>query len=136
MNCMRGLTTRRPEVADEHGFTLIELLMVLVIIGVLLSIAVPSYLGYKDRAQRRTAAANVRTAVPDAEAYFADNGTYAGMTPVTLQTIDHVDAGLTIFADASHYCMSESKGSHTAKVVGPGGTVDDNAAAQCTTATG
>lgn len=136
MNCMRGLTTRRPEVSDEHGFTLIELLMVLVIIGVLLSIAVPSYLGYKDRAQRRTAAANVRTAVPDAEAYFSDKGTYAGMTPVTLQTIDHVDPGLTIFADATHYCMSESKGPHIAKVVGPGGTVDDNAAAQCTTATG
>jgi prepilin-type N-terminal cleavage/methylation domain-containing protein len=136
MKSMRGLTPKRPGVSDEHGFTLIELLMVLVIIGVLLSIAVPSYLGYKDRAQRRTAAANVRTAVPDAEAYFSDNGTYAGMTPVTLQTIDHVDPGLTIFADATHYCMSESQGANIAKVVGPGGTVNDKAAAQCTTATG
>ena len=136
MSLMRGLPSTRPEASDEHGFTLIELLMVLVIVGVLLSIAVPSYLGYKDRAQRRTAAANVRTAVPDAEAYYTDNGSYAGMTPVTLQTIDHIDPGLTIFADATHYCMSDSQGAHIAKVVGPGGTVDDNAAAQCTTATG
>lgn len=121
---------------DEHGFTLIELLYVLVIIGVLIAIAVPSFLGFKDRAQRRTAASNVRSAVPDAEAYYTDNGTYAGMTLAALQTIDHVDPGLTVFADATHYCLSDMNGPDIAKVVGPGGTVDDSAAGQCTSATG
>ena len=65
---------------EESGFTLIELLIVLVIIGILLAIAVPSYLGFKDRANKTAAQANVRSAVPAAEAYYADNGTYVGMT--------------------------------------------------------
>ena len=133
---MAKLCGERVAPPDEHGFTLIELLYVLVIIGVLIAIAVPSFLGFKDRAQRRTAAANVREAVPDAEAYYTDNGTYAGMSVATLQTIDHVDAGLTVFADATHYCLSAMNGPHIAKVVGPGGTVDESAAGQCTSATG
>ena len=62
---------------EESGFTLIELLIVLVIIGILLAIAVPSYLGFKDRANKTAAQANIRSAIPAVEAYYSDHGDYA-----------------------------------------------------------
>ena len=72
----------------EQGFTLIELLVVIIIIGILLAIAVPSYLGFRGRAADSSAKANVRAALPAVEAFYADNGTYTGMTLVALRLID------------------------------------------------
>src|SRR3954463_1368490 len=73
------LMARRARLKGEGGFTLIELLVVIVIIGILLAIAIPSYLGFKDRANKADAQANLRAAVPSAEAYYSDNNTYVGL---------------------------------------------------------
>ena len=78
---LSGVTQRLDDggtALDDSGFTLIELLVVLVIIGVLLAIAVPSYLGFKKRAEKSTAQSNVRAAIPAMEAFYSDNGTYVG----------------------------------------------------------
>ena len=77
--CMSKL---RQRLQREEGFTLIELLVVIVIIGILLAIAVPSYLGFKDRANKSAAQSNLRQAVPSAEAFYSDNNTYVGLIDI------------------------------------------------------
>jgi len=63
--------------ASNKGITLIELLIVIVIVGILAAIAIPSYTGYMVRARRadaKTALEQVRAAQ---EMWRAERGAYA-----------------------------------------------------------
>ncbi|RPF49222.1 type IV pilus assembly protein PilA [Thermodesulfitimonas autotrophica] len=60
--------------ADERGFTLIELLVVVVIIGVLVGIALPRFLGQADKAKEKAALSDLRAMKSVLEVYIADEG--------------------------------------------------------------
>jgi type II secretion system protein G len=105
---LEQLRNRIARSENQGGFTLIELLVVIVIIGILLAVAVPSYLNFRGRAQDTAAQANVRAAVPAVEAYFADNSTYATMTQNLLET--NYDPALrirVISTTATSYCIAD-----------------------------
>ena len=116
------MTKLRQRLSHQEGFTLIELLIVIVIIGILLAIAVPSYLGFKTRANNRAAQSDVREAIPVAEAYYSDNGSYASMTPTTLKAIDTglSDKVVVSAATSGGYCLAATVGGQKWSAHGPG----------------
>ncbi len=122
---LQSLNARIARSKNEGGFTLIELLVVIIIIGILLAIAVPSYMKFRDRANKSAAQANVRASIPGAEAYYADNNTYANMTLTVLQS--SYDQGIkdisVVAATTTTYCIQATKGAETWKKAGPGSDI-------------
>jgi type IV pilus assembly protein PilA len=71
---MQDIISRLRAKKQDEGFTLIELLVVVVIIGVLVAIAVPVYLNYRQGAADKSAQSDVRGAVSAVEQWYTDNG--------------------------------------------------------------
>jgi prepilin-type N-terminal cleavage/methylation domain-containing protein len=113
--------------SSEQAFTSIELLVVIIIVGILVTIAVPAYLGFRDRTANNEAMASLRAALPAAEAYRGDeapaggDGTYIGMTAEKLIAIDPgLSPTLTVVsATARTYCLTDSVSGRAWSVEGP-----------------
>jgi type IV pilus assembly protein PilA len=77
MNITDRLLLRLIRRKQDEGFTLVELIVVIVIIGILAAIAVPSFLGQTNRAREAEGIASVGTLNKAQQAFYLQNGRFA-----------------------------------------------------------
>lgn len=62
----------RNQLKKDEGFTLIELMVVVLIIAILIAVAIPTFLGARERAQDRAAQSNLRNALTAEKVHYTD----------------------------------------------------------------
>jgi type IV pilus assembly protein PilA len=73
---------------DERGFSLVEVMIVILVIGILIGIAVPTFLIARQRAEDRAAQSNLRTGLAAAMIHWARAGDYGGFDTATAEMIE------------------------------------------------
>jgi len=114
---------------DKRGFTLIELLIVITIIQVLASIAIPQFALFRQRAFNTVANSDLRNAALTQEAYYADHGIYRdGLDGLTTFPYNlYISKGVTMSLEGSSSGYSiiayHNSGDKTYNLAVPGGNI-------------
>src|SRR5947209_14916741 len=106
---LQKLIERRRK-GSEEGFTLIELMVVVLIIAILIAIAIPTFLGARQRAQDRAAQSDLRNGLTAEKTYYTDNQTYGDATTLAGSSIETslkwgTTLKVTVSADTLGVCL-------------------------------
>jgi prepilin-type N-terminal cleavage/methylation domain-containing protein len=126
---VRGKQRLPIDLADERGFTLIELLIVMIILGILMLIAAPAYMSFKDKAAKNAAMANLRNASETVASYGQDNSGYVGMTYTGLKTYNSALPTVNVIGTPTKtsFCISTRVGVWIAYKKAPAGPITTTA---------
>ncbi|OGC89751.1 MAG: hypothetical protein A2W25_02590 [candidate division Zixibacteria bacterium RBG_16_53_22] len=122
------MKTRQPRRIRNHGFTLIELMIVVVIIGILASMALPRFMMASTKAKQSEAKGLLKQIYTMQEAYFGLNDSYClnGATASSGAPIAYAQIHVEVMLPARYsYAMVSTRTTFTCTATG---NIDDDAA--------